>query len=119
MDLTCTVIKEPRRIERVTVALKNTSAQTMNEVKAILAATAPGIKVVSEACDYATLRVGAEASAAHEIEVGEDAKAGIYEFTLNATYRDDGGKAQSLSCKVPHEIGRAERSHAGDGDDMP
>lgn len=117
-EITCMVVKERQRRERLNISLKNTSNETMREVKAVLESKVPGIKVTAAEGNYGTLLAGADDKAVYEIDISPDVSAGIYDLNLNVSCTTPSGQSKFLSCKVKYEVSKQQKSDSAAGSEQ-
>ncbi|MBD2452092.1 S8 family serine peptidase [Nostoc sp. FACHB-152] len=98
------VVKQRKLLEQLNIAVKNTSKEVMQGVKASLVSPTGDINVTAAEQDYGNLRIGADVIRNFEIEVSPNGKPSQYNLSLKLNYTTSSGQKKTDSYQIIHQV---------------
>jgi serine protease AprX len=98
------VVKQRKLLEQLNIAVRNTSKEVMQGVKASLVSPTNDIKVMAAEQDYGNLRTGADVIRNFEIEVSPNGKPSQYNLSFKLNYTTPSGQKKTDSYQIIHQV---------------
>jgi serine protease AprX len=98
------VVKQRKLLEQLNIAVKNTSNEVMQGVKASLVSPTSDIKVTAAEQDYGNVRTGADVIRNFEIEVSPNGKPIQCNLSLKLNYTTPSGQKKTDSYQITHKV---------------